>query len=493
MKSVKNLLVPAIVLLAMIVFAVIYFSVENFKNKRQTPSGSETDIVVLNLSVSDISSVSVFNKEQNYHSVVNCSTDNSGNITYEYKGDDYNPTEKYSQNKLSVYVSKLIFFMSSNKISDNAVYSEYGLDDPRYTVTIATKDGNSTSVLLGNNSPDGKLIYMSLNGSTEVYGISVSILSTVESSYINFLDDIYLDINFNDVKSVHFDRKSDGLTLDAHVKNNESGIAEFEIYAPFNHGTSGYFGNLMDSVAGLRVSEFVSIDMRDLPKYGLDNPVYFFSFTKNDNSKIELYFSKVVNDCCYGYIKGTNRIFVVQESVLDGVNLKDTVLIDPYICYCYAKNISSITGTNGDITFRLELNVTEGDSIVSDNSTVTLDGRNAKISDSAGRSYCSILFESIACIKIGGIEVENITKPSSAAELTLTFIDKNYVTTVYEFYPKSTDTYYVFRNGEYMNFYVYTSEIFNDGGSDTYSYGYWKAYELLNQAISDNVNGIYDL
>ena len=60
MKSVKNLLVPAIVLFAMIVFAVIYFSVESFINNRNTPSESVSDIVVLNLSLNDISSVSVF-------------------------------------------------------------------------------------------------------------------------------------------------------------------------------------------------------------------------------------------------------------------------------------------------------------------------------------------------------------------------------------------------------------------------------------------------
>ena len=73
------------------------------------------------------------------------------------------------------------------------------------------------------------------------------------------------------------------------------------------------------------------------------------------------------------------------------------------------------------------------------------------------------------------------------------FIEKNYATSVYEFYRRDLDTYYVFKDGEYMNFYVYATEIFNDGGTDTYSYGYWRAYELLNQAITDNRNGIYDL
>ena len=112
---------------------------------------------------------------------------------------------------------------------------------------------------------------------------------------------------------------------------------------------------------------------------------------------------------------------------------------------------------------------------------------------SYGRSYCSILFESIACIEIGGIDTTTTVNTASGPVLTLSFLDKNYATTTYEFYSRDDDSYYVFKNGEYTNFYVYSREIFNDGGSDTYSYGFWRAYELLNEAISGNINGIYDI
>ena len=493
MKTVKNLIVPAIVLIAMIVFAVIYFSVEKIRNSKTVSTESDSDVVILDLSLSDISSVTVFSKDNSNNTVVLCSSDNNGEPVYEYKGDDVDANEKYSQYKLSSYVSSLIYYVSNSKVSSDANYSEFGLDDPRFRITITTKDGNTTCVLLGNKSPDEQYCYMCIQGSSDIYGISVSKLSVAGSTYINFLDEISLDIDFNDVRSVHFERKTDGLSLDANVKDTGSDIADFEIYSPFTHDASGYFGNLMDSVAKLRVTEFVSNDLKDLSKYELDNPVYGFSFTRSDNSKVEIFFSKVVNDCLYGYIKNINRIFVVYESELDGLNLQDTVLIDPYVCYCYAKNISSIAGKYGDKSFKLELHVSDNDSINSDNSTVSLDGRNAKISDSSGRSYCSILVESISCIKIGGIEVADKTKPSAIADLSLTFIDKNYVTTVYEFYAKDSDSYYVYKNGEYMNFYVYGTEIFNDGGTDTYSYGYWRAYELLSRAISENINGIYDL
>ena len=73
------------------------------------------------------------------------------------------------------------------------------------------------------------------------------------------------------------------------------------------------------------------------------------------------------------------------------------------------------------------------------------------------------------------------------------FNGKDYVTTTYEFYTRDSDSFYVFKNGEYMSFYVYSSEIFNDGGYDTYNYGFWKAYELLDEAISGNISGVYDM
>ncbi len=493
MKTVKNLIVPAIVLFAMIVFAVIYFSVESFRNKNANNSPADTEVEVLNLSAADISSVSVYNKAKNSETVVSCASGSTGEIIYELKGSDVDAGETYSQEKLADYVGGLIYYVSSVTASTTADYSEYGLDDPCYKITISKRDGNTTTVCLGNISPDGMYCYMCFQGASEIYCVNSMKLSLAEKTFIDFLEAFALNIDYSDVKSVHFDRKTDGLALDAYVKKNGSGIADFEIYSPVKHNASGYFGNMIDSVATLTISEFVSNNLADLSKYGLDKPVYSFSFTHVDGSKDEVYFSKVVDDYCYGYIKNVNRIFSLYESQIEGINLQDTVLIDPYICYCYAKNISSITGVYGSKSFKFEIQVSDSDSIISDNSVVTLDGRNAKISDSSGRSYCSLLFESIACIKIGGIEIADKAKPSSAAELSLTFIDKSYSTTVYEFYRRDLDTYYVFKDGEYMNFYVYATEIFNDGGTDTYSYGYWRAYELLNLAISENMNGIYDL
>ena len=491
MKSVKNLIVPFVILVALSLFAAVYFIADGIAKKKANENVDGL-ITVLECDAKDVTKITVFNTQTGYTSAVKCSADGEGNVTCEFAGDDFSTSEKYSQSKLLSFVNAMTRIYSSNKISAEGRMADYGLDNPKFNIIIDTVSG-TTKLMLGNQSPDGQYCYLCTEGSSDVYTVDVSKELYAELKGIDFLESVVVDIDYNNVKTVHFDRKTDGLSLDATVTVGSNGMAVFNLYAPYVHGTSGYFGNLFDTLSNLLIDEFVAIDASELNQYGLDVPTYHFVFNMNDGSKTEYFFSKATSGYYYGYIGGSNKYFKLSEYILTGVDIAETVLIDPYICYCYAKDYTTIIGTYKEKTFKFELDVSAGDSIVSEESTVSLDGRNAKISDSAGRSYCSLLFESIACIKIGGIEIAEKTKPASAAELTLTFIDKNYVTTVYEFYPKGTDSYYVFKNGEYMNFYVYATEIFNDGGSDTYSYGYWKAYELLNQAITDNMNGIYDL
>lgn len=492
MKSVKNLLVPAIILIVLIISSIVYFVVDNLKNKEPVDTtGALTDVVYF--TPSEVSSLSVYNRDSSHTSVVNCSSDVDGLTNYVYAGDDFDPAASYSQNKLGDYVAILISYNCNAKVSSTGNYSDYGLADPSYKVTINAVNGSVTTVLIGNKTPDEKNCYICVDGSKDIYTVSVLKLVYADYTAIDFWDSRTLNIEYASLKSVHFDRATDGLSVDAEVTMTGSGIANFNFVKPYNHPASSYFGLLIDSVVGLNISEYVEISDNELSTYGLDNPAYHFVLTQNDGNKTEIYFSKNINGYYYGKITGIDSYFLVSTYQLEGLELKETVLLDTYICYCYAKDVSSITCTYGDRSFRFDLNVPEGKSITANDVTVTLDGRNAQISDTFGRSYCSILFESIACIEIGGIDSTTTVNTSAGPVITLSFLDKNYATTTYEFYSRSDDTYYVFKNGEYMCFYVYSREIFNDGGSDTYSYGFWKAYELLNEAISGNINGIYDI
>ncbi len=493
MKSIKNLIVPAIILVVLAICAIVIWAVDKFRsNEPVESSGGMIDVVYFNQT--DISKLTLTGRDNGHSTVVLCSLDSSGSVYYSYQGDDYDPADSYSQTKLSAFVSQLSSFNAYKIVSSSGNYSDYGLDKPAYTLTIDSVTGTSTTIYLGNTSPDGKYCYIYIDGSSDIYSVSSIKLICADVSAVDFLDSRALNISYSDLKTVHFDRRSDGLSIDANVLQSGSDAVSFDIFKPYSHPASGYFYNMIDSIVKLEITEYIEISgNEELKQYGLDNPDFHFVFTMNNGDKTELYFSKKIGGFYYGYVVGMDNYFVISEYQLDGMEMKETVLIDPYICYYYVKDISSITGTYGDKKFIFELNVPSGKSITDNDSTVRLDGRNAKISDSYGRSYCSILYESIACINIGGIDVDADVNTATGPVLSLIFLDKNYVTTTYDFYLRDNDSFYVLVNGEYTGFYVYSREIFNDSGTDTYSYGYWRAYELLNEAISGNINGIYDL
>ena len=104
-----------------------------------------------------------------------------------------------------------------------------------------------------------------------------------------------------------------------------------------------------------------------------------------------------------------------------------------------------------------------------------------------------MLYESVFCINIGGVEENAVIPEGSAANTTITVFDRNHSAVIYEFYKRNDTSFYVCKNGKYTKFYVYGRELYNDGGTDTYDYGLWPAYEILTKAITNNINGMYEI
>ena len=365
MKSIKNLLVPFIILIALVISAVVYFAVEKIRSKEPADTSvGMVDIVYYN--ASDIASLSVYDRENGIDSLVNCSLDSNNTIHYEYCGADAEPSVTYSQSKLAAYVSALSCYSSNYKVSSTGNYSEYGLDTPSYVITVKTVNGNDTTVNLGNRTPDGKNCYMYVSGSSDIYLVNVDKLYQAEKNAMSFMDSSVLSLDYNEIKSVHFDRKSDGLSLDVSITVKDSGNVAYDIIKPYSHKASTYFEKMIDSVTHLEIAEFIDISISELSKYGLDIPEYHFVITMNSGEKTELYFSKQINGYYYGYISGSDNYFMLTGYQLEGLDLNETVLIDPYICYCYIKDISSITGTYGDRSFKFSLDVPLGKNIMSE-------------------------------------------------------------------------------------------------------------------------------
>ena len=178
---------------------------------------------------------------------------------------------------------------------------------------------------------------------------------------------------------------------------------------------------------------------------------------------------------------------------ITGLELPSVQYVAPYVSDYQASEISTLKGTYNGKTFEFKIETDSNGSISGEDADVSLDGRNAKVFNSDGRSYCAVLFESFACMEIGGIDADAVVDTGSEPVMILDYTTTQYETHTISFYQRSDNSYYVVKDGEYMKIFVYAKALFNDGGTDTYDYGVWAAYELLKTSIDQNVNGVYDI
>ena len=486
MKSFKKLIIPLAIMVALILAVVIWAVF--FKDKGDTTEESY-NTTVLGLTPYDVKTIRV-NKKDEPDLAFESSFSDTEEQVWTYTGEEDASDADLSQVNVTSYVYILCSFTVNSKVQNPGELSEYGLADPEYTIDITTFDGQTHKIIIGDQTYDSSSCYMMIDDDSSVY--TVAVIKRVYCGYklIDFLSTQILNIDYSDIATVGFDRKSDNTHLLAEVDvNPETGVPNYYMIEPFKISGSAYFTNLIEYAATLEISSFIEIEEDSLAEYGLDDPEYTFTFNMESGQTIVINLSADMGGMYYGTCTGVDGYFQLSSMQMKGLDYSVLSLIDSYVCYYNASEISSITGTYGDEEFTLTLDV--DNAISDDNAVVNLNMRNCLIKTSTGRSYAAILFESLVCIDIGGIEPDAV--PTGDPVLSLKYVTDHYQTINIDFIQRDTDSYYVMMDGEYSSFYVYSRELFKDGGTDTFSYGCWTAYELAQEAIDNAINGIYDI
>lgn len=491
MRSFKSLLVPLIIMVLLVVGVIVYFIASSSGSGEPLPT-ENVDAFVAQTGILD--NITVAGKGASAPKVrIKVESVNDFSFSASYEGDDKDPSASYSSSKLTDYVSSMSIF-SGTLISSDMNLAEYGLDAPDYVVTYNYKTGESHTVNIGSLTPDGKSCYINVDGGSSVYAVPALKAQYASYGSKDFIESKILDLDYSNMKTVRFLRKADDLDIACDVDYDQaSETASFHVVEPYIIDASENFATLVGFVAKLEVTSFVDdITPENIGSYGLDKPAFTFVFTNKDGSSQEVCLSSNMAGYYYGYIKGSSDYFKVSDSKIKLLEAPVLSLLESYVAYYTASELSSVKGSYKDTDFVFALDVGDTEAISDDGADVTLDGRNAKIFNSEGRSYCAMFFESLACMEIGGIDLG--AKPEYKDPLcSISFISKDYNTKKIEFVERTSDSYHVFVNGEYSGFYVFDKVLFNNGGQDTYSYGVWEAYKLLNDAISNNINGVYDI
>ena len=489
MRSFKSLLVPLIIMVILVAGVIVYFAI-SASSKEPLESQS---VELVSAGYADLDSISIRSKDPSVPMVsVLIKTEDGFAWDFEYDGEDKDPKASYSSYKMSSFVSALTYYYA-DPIPDNEALSEYGLQDPDYKIILAKKDGESVVINIGDLTPDGSNVYINLEGQKKVYTVPAIKKEYAAYKGSDFIESQILDLDYSQMESVRFTRKTDGLDLTAVVSASDNDDAPlFHITSPIEKDASSNFSTLMDYIAKLHIMAYVDIKAEELESYGLSDPAFVFSITNKDGSVKKICISKNMADYYYGYIDGSKEYFKLSGNEIGLLDAPVLSYMQAYVRYFRASEISVVKGEYKDDSFEFSLDVKEDEAISDKDATALLNGRNAQVINNEGRSYCAMFFESLVCMDIGGLELD--AKPVlNDPVCNLTFITSNYQTYLVEFVKRNNDSYYVFINGEYSGYYVYDKVLFNNGGTDTYSYGVWEAYKLLNTAISENRSGVYNI
>lgn len=492
MKTAKNLLLPLIIMILLGIGVVVFFAVDKNKNQGIEPS-SVTNVDLLYISPVEVASVNVLHRDSGINVKIDKKTSGSGSYVYTYSGSDKG-LDSYSQTIMGDFLNSLTSFVGCIPLSDNANLSEYGLDNPAFTVTITKNDGSSNVILIGDLSPDKESCYVCAAGSKAVYSIFYKKYETASYVAKDFLDKKIAAIELSSIESVRFERRKDSLDLSANAVYDESAdIATFKFVKPFEVDSSSYFDRLIENICYIEANEYEDPTNENLSKFGLSNPSYTVTLRAKNALVYKFDFSSVMNGFYYGRLNGSGKIFKVTSDRIDNLESPLLVLLNSYVFYDTCDDVLSIECSSSERSFVMKLDVPKEKSFSDLEAQVSLDGRNAKVFSSSGRSYAAMLYESIFCIDIGGVDYTASISESAVPVMTITVFDRNHSSVVYTFFKRNAESYYVCKNGEYTKFYVYGRELYNDGGTDTYDYGIWPAYDLLTKAITNNLNGVYDI
>lgn len=487
MKSFKKLLLPLAILVVLIVAVVIVFVV---KNKNTDTPEEKSSYQLLDIDLNEVKSFKVDRKDKESLTILSA-TNSEGSTYFTIEGESPNE-EDYSQDFFTSYMLVMLNFSSDSKMDAAGLnLADYGLADPECKITITKKDSSTTVINLGNDTVSGGKCYVSLDGDNSIYTIPTIKKTYAENDVIQFYKTVNMDVDFGSITNIVFERYTDNVKLQCTSSIYETGDAVFKVYDPVEKDAGAYLSTLLKAIGTLEISSFTNLTEEEKETVGLNDPDYYFSFEDVNGQVKDIYLSRLNNGIYYGYGSICDQYFMISSEQIKYIDSPLMDLINPYINYFTVLDVKQIDCEMDDgskFTFSFQTSK----SISSEDAEVYLNGRDCKIFSSSGRCYAAILFEALACVDIGGVELDaNPTYSNPVLKYKIFYND--YRTSVVEFVVRDTSSYYCFVDGEYSGFYVYAKELYNNGGEDTYSYGIVPAYELLDTAIDNNLNGIYDI
>jgi hypothetical protein len=317
-KSTRNIIIIAVVILALIAGIVVISRLDTSSGDESTASTAEPSYTIYSADTSDLSAVIVENP--------------SGTIEAENLGSSVWTINKMSnddidKNKAYTLASTVSTIISKNKIEENpSDLSQYGLDNPSITVTMKKNNGTENVLYVGNKSPTLGEYFILLDGDNTVYTLYSYKVDTLMQPLSYYSDFNRFSVEINDINKINIVRSDETINLKivddvASATNNV-----WEMTKPYVSSANDEYvdNNILEPLEDLNFSTLITDD----GDYGFDSPTAVVTLNvKPYDSTSGKYGDEYIETFTVGkiadgkaYVSYNNKTYEVEASSIDFVN-----------------------------------------------------------------------------------------------------------------------------------------------------------------------------
>ncbi len=490
MKQWKKIIIFSILLVVMIgalIFASLYKDKDGGENN-VTPTPAIDPVV--SIAEKDIAQVTLENK---FGTLVftpgAIKTENSIETMDWSISSPQNP--KYDKDVIGYKITLYTQIDADSVIaSPSANLADYGLDKPVATLSIVLRSGEKKKILYGDTVANTSSLYVTVEGSGRICVANRSYSDAVMLRMMDFLDvKVMNGIELKDAMTLHFKRAKDRsdftATSDKNGSEDGQNPASWSINTPIVTPASGdSFNTFLTQLVSIVATSYVELAPKDLAKYGLDVPSYDITLT-TEAKKVHIILGNAAGSgLLYGYTEEMNAVFTISTVGLSSIDKPFLELASSFITVPQSIwEVKAINVKIDGLSIHCDVNDSKDGTTKSD---FKVNGVDANVKTSSDKSYFRQFYQSVIGIRIDELDLD--AKPEYEPVIMIDYIKKDNSTIKLAFVKRDEITYYVFKDGVYLGFYVNKDSFYSE--KKTYE-GVLPAYRILEDAMKNQVNGVY--
>jgi hypothetical protein len=226
----------------------------------------------------------------------------------------------------------------------------YGLDPPAASIEFSTKTGLKHTLLLGDKDFSGGDVYAIVDNQPRVSLMPLSLLTTANEPLKQLRDMNVLHFDSEDVSSFTLKNPSANLAVVRDPKDSTQwNFTKPEKVAADPDVVDG----MLSAVSDARISDIVSENPDELPRYGLANPSIRLTVVKNGGDQSTLIFGKKVGDEYYARDLSRPIIFKVKGDLYSKLDDSFTQMRDKTVVRIDESSLNHIELQNADGTIQI--------------------------------------------------------------------------------------------------------------------------------------------